>query len=61
MATLLAKNADIVVTMDRQRRELRNAGIFARDGVIEQVGPTPSCPPPPIECSTSVAIFCCPA
>lgn len=44
MATLLAKNADIVVTMDGQRRELRNAGIFARDGVIEQVGPTAELP-----------------
>src|SRR5450759_2144913 len=40
MATLLAKNADVVVTMDGQRRELKNAGLFARDGVIEQVGPT---------------------
>ena len=32
MGTLLAKNADVVVTMDGQRRELRNAGLFARDG-----------------------------
>ena len=40
MATLLAKNADVLVTMDGQRRELRNAGLFARDGVIEKVGPT---------------------
>ncbi|HLL51541.1 MAG TPA: hypothetical protein VK356_12810, partial [Thermomicrobiales bacterium] len=38
MTTLLASNADVVVTMDGQRRELRNAGLFARDGVIEQVG-----------------------
>ncbi len=38
MATLLAKNADVVVTMDGRRRELKNAGVFARDGVIEQVG-----------------------
>src|SRR6266851_6155505 len=44
MATLLAKNADIVVTMDGQRRELKNAGLFARDGVIEQVGPTAELP-----------------
>ncbi len=34
MGTLLAKNADVVVTMDGQRRELRNAGLFARDGMI---------------------------
>jgi hypothetical protein len=44
MATLLAKNADVVVTMDGQRRELKNAGLFAHDGVIEQVGPTAELP-----------------
>jgi hypothetical protein len=44
MATLLAKNADVLVTMDGQRRELRNAGLFARDGVIEKVGPTAELP-----------------
>ena len=44
MATLLAKNADVVVTMDGQRRELKNAGLFARDGVIEQVGFTAELP-----------------
>ncbi len=44
MGTLLAKNADVLVTMDGQRRELRNAGLFARDGMIEQVGPTATLP-----------------
>ncbi len=44
MGTLLAKNADVLVTMDGRRRELRNAGLFARDGVIEQVGPTAELP-----------------
>jgi hypothetical protein len=44
MGTLLAKNATVVVTMDGQRRELRNAGLFARDGMIEQVGPTAALP-----------------
>src|SRR3981081_2751475 len=44
MGTLLAKNADVLVTMDGQRRELRNAGLFARDGVIEKVGPTAELP-----------------
>ena len=29
---LLAKNADVLVTMDGERRELRDAGLFARDG-----------------------------
>jgi 8-oxoguanine deaminase len=44
MGTLLAKNADMLVTMDGQRRELRNAGLFARDGMIEKVGPTTELP-----------------
>lgn len=44
MATLLAKNADMLVTMDGERRELRGAGLFARDGVIEQVGPSDELP-----------------
>jgi 8-oxoguanine deaminase len=44
MATLLAKNAAMLVTMDGQRRELRDAGLFARDGVIEQVGPSADLP-----------------
>src|SRR5215211_29252 len=42
--TLLAKNADVLVTMDGERRELRDAGLFARDGVIEQVGPSSELP-----------------
>ena len=58
MATLLAKNADVVVTMDGQRRELKNAGLFARDGVIEKLAPRPSCPARPIGCSTSAVTFC---
>lgn len=44
MATLLAKNADVVVTMDGRRREIKNAGLFARDGIIEQVGLTAELP-----------------
>lgn len=44
MTTLLAKNATVVVTMDEERRELQNAGLFARDGIIEQVGPTADLP-----------------
>src|SRR5947207_663071 len=44
MGTLLAKNAAVLVTMDGQRRELRDAGLFARDGVIEQVGPSSGLP-----------------
>ncbi|MBZ0310262.1 MAG: 8-oxoguanine deaminase [Anaerolineae bacterium] len=44
MATLLVKNIHTLVTMDDQRRELKNAAIFARDGVIEQVGATADLP-----------------
>ena len=44
MGTLLARNATILVTMDDQRRELPGAGLFARDGVIEQVGPSAELP-----------------
>ena len=44
MPTLLAKNADVLVTMDEQRRELHSAGLFARDGIIEQVGPSDQLP-----------------
>jgi hypothetical protein len=44
MPTLLARNAAVLVTMDDGRRELHNAGLFARDGIIEQVGPTEQLP-----------------
>jgi 8-oxoguanine deaminase len=44
MPTLLARNAAALVTMDDGRRELHNAGLFARDGIIEQVGPTEQLP-----------------
>ncbi len=38
MPTLLAKNATMLVTMDSQRRELKNASLFARDGIITHIG-----------------------
>jgi 8-oxoguanine deaminase len=44
LPTLLAQNADILVTVDDGRRELSNAGLFVRDGIIEQVGPTEELP-----------------
>src|SRR5918997_1963285 len=44
MPTLLARNADILVTMDDERRELPGGGLFVRDGVIEQVGSTGELP-----------------
>ena len=44
MPTLLAKNADVLVTMDGERRELRGAGLYAVDGFVRQVSPTESLP-----------------
>ncbi|MDX2255366.1 MAG: 8-oxoguanine deaminase [Pseudanabaenaceae cyanobacterium bins.39] len=44
MATLLVKNIHTLVTMDRDRRELKGAAIFVRDNVIEQVGLTAELP-----------------
>ncbi len=44
MTTLLARNARILVTMDGDRREIADGGLFARDGWIEQIGPTDALP-----------------
>src|SRR3712207_3557551 len=44
MPTLSKRNADIVVTMGDESCELLDAGLFVRDGVIEQVGPTEELP-----------------
>jgi 8-oxoguanine deaminase len=38
MTTLLVRNATVLVTMDDQRREIPDGGMFIRDGFIEQVG-----------------------
>jgi cytosine/adenosine deaminase-related metal-dependent hydrolase len=44
MPTLLAKNADVLVTMDGGRRELRDAALYAVDGFVRQVGRTAELP-----------------
>jgi cytosine/adenosine deaminase-related metal-dependent hydrolase len=44
MTTLLIKNADLLVTMDDQRRQIAQGGLYAEDGVIMQVGPTTTLP-----------------
>jgi cytosine/adenosine deaminase-related metal-dependent hydrolase len=44
MPTLLARNAEVLVTMDVARRELRGAGLYAVDGFIRQVGRTDELP-----------------
>jgi len=38
MTTILATNAEVLVTMDGRRRELKGAGIYAENGIIKQVG-----------------------
>jgi 8-oxoguanine deaminase len=44
MATLLVKNAVVLATMNAQRLEIKDAGLFVRDSVIEQVAPTSELP-----------------
>ena len=44
MTTLLLKDADLLVTMNADRREIPGGGVFVRDGVIEAVGPSASLP-----------------
>ena len=44
MKALLARNADILVTMDKDRREIKNASLYAEDGIIKQVGPASDLP-----------------
>lgn len=44
MTTLLLKNADVLVTMDEARREIRDGAVFIRDGVIEAVGASAELP-----------------
>lgn len=44
MGTLLAKNAHVLVAMDGARREIAGGGLFARDGMIEAVGPSEALP-----------------
>ncbi len=44
MATMLVKNAAMLATMDDARREIAGGGLYIRDGVIEQVGPSKDLP-----------------
>ncbi|MBC8057744.1 MAG: 8-oxoguanine deaminase [Rhizobiales bacterium] len=44
MPTLLVRNAQLLVTMDAQRRELADGAVFVRDNVIEAVGSTADLP-----------------
>jgi len=42
--TLLVKNAALLVTMDGERREIKNGGLYIEDNLIKQVGPTDTLP-----------------
>lgn len=44
MSTLLVKNAEIIVTMDGQNRELRGMAMLCRDGFIEKIAPLEEMP-----------------
>ncbi len=44
VTTLLIRNAQLLVTMDAQRREIEGGGVFVRDNVIEAVGPANELP-----------------
>ncbi len=44
MTTLLLKNATLLVTMDDALRRIPGGGLFVRDNVIEQMGPTEELP-----------------
>lgn len=44
MGTLLVKNATLLATMDADRREIADGGLFVRDNIIEAVGPTADLP-----------------
>ncbi|WDY56087.1 8-oxoguanine deaminase [Pseudomonas sp. PSKL.D1] len=42
--TLLVKNAELLVTMDGERREIKRGGLFIEDNIIKQVGPSDELP-----------------
>ncbi len=44
MSSLLIKNADVLVTMDKSRREIRNGGLYSEDGFLQKVGTTKELP-----------------
>ncbi len=44
MSTLLVKNARLLATMDAERREIENGGLFIANGFIKQIGKTEELP-----------------
>lgn len=55
--TMLVRNASVMVTMDAQRREIPDGGLYIENGIIRQVGP--SCRRPPTRCWTSRTTCSC--
>jgi len=44
MTTLLARHAEVLVTMDDERREIADGAVLVEDGMITAVGPTEDLP-----------------
>ena len=44
MTSLLLRNADVLVTMDKERREIRGGGVYIEDNRIVAVGPSDGLP-----------------
>lgn len=44
MSTLLVRHATVLVTMDEERQEISDGGLFVKDGFIRHVGPTDQLP-----------------
>ena len=45
MSRLVLQHADLLLTMDAQRREIRDGALIAEDQMITWVGATPDLPP----------------
>jgi hypothetical protein len=46
MSSLLVRNAEVLVTMDEGRRELKEAGLYAEEGYHQGSRPQQGTPPP---------------
>jgi cytosine/adenosine deaminase-related metal-dependent hydrolase len=55
--TLLVKHADVLVTMDDTRRELRDAGLYIEGNRIVGRAERRAARTPPTKCSTCAAIW----
>jgi hypothetical protein len=60
MTTLLVKHAEVLVTMDENRSEITDGGLFIRDGWIEAAAPPQPCRNLRTRSSTCAATSSCP-